>query len=87
MQIDGWWAFHASRPPAAFRVMAGIAVLLGMFGFPMMGLYTLLCVGAYLRPGEGIGLRGVDLILPVARAYRVWSLLVKATELDLPTKT
>ena len=51
-----------------------------------MAYWTLIAFGAYLRPGEALRLRGVDLSPPVPPTTTYWTLLVCPEDLGTPSK-
>ena len=53
----------------------------------MMGIWVLVCLGAYLRPSECMGMRRCDFIPPAGLLTNFWSILVCSEEADLIPKT
>ena len=76
-----------SRVGVAWPVVAGIAARLIANGFLFMAVYTILCFGAYLRPSEGLGLRGFSFVMPDNKISPFWSLLISASVLGVASKT
>ena len=82
---------HARVPPA-FPMICGVVVELKRVGREDMALAALIATSAYLRPGELLGLRGLDVVAPMAQfgpAYRHWSLVLGPASRPAarPTKT
>ena len=88
--LKGWRlkAPPRSRKPEALPVIMGLAaMMMAHLGSPAMGIWVLVCFGAYLRPSECMGLHRRDFIPPVGRMTNFWSLLVCAEDAGLVSKT
>ena len=82
------WHRHCparSRVPAPWIVVAMIVVEMLRMGEPAMACWVVISFWAYLRPSECMRLRRKDLIPPVPRVTRHWSLLVAPSEAGILT--
>ncbi len=52
-----------------------------------MGLWTVVTTAAYLRPGEAMALEPLNFVAPTPPAVPLWSILVRPSELEVPSKT
>ena len=87
--LVGWRRLRPphSRPPLAWEMVAGLAVLLAIRGFLQMALWVLITTSAYLRPGEAMALEPLNFAPAHPPGVPLWSLLVRPSELEIPSKT
>ena len=76
-----------SRRPQPLALWCALANQMIVHNFVEMAAFTLICVSAYLRPCEAVGLRRRCLVAPAPGVSQTWSLLVCPDEYLVATKT
>ena len=86
--LRGWRRLvpSRSRKPLPWSVWTAVCWRLVERGLSEMGLFVLLSVSLYTRPGELLAARRMDLVPPSSRALDYWALLVAPEEMLQPTK-
>ena len=87
--LKGWRRLTPgrSRRPMPLCFWCAVAARMSMRGKLSMGLFVLLTVSTYLRPGEAMGLLKEDLLRSAAGASSRWALLVNPERRGLRSKT
>ena len=78
-----------SRLPIPYPVVALLAMHALSLGLLEMTIYLLLTFALYMRPGEGLRLRKMDVVRPSSRqaGFQFWSVVLHPLEMGVSSKT
>ena len=76
-----------SRKPRSFIEICGIVNQLVLMNCLRVSIYVLVCFALYLRPSEGLHLKGRDLVPPAPGVSRYWCMVLNCEEDQRTSKT
>jgi hypothetical protein len=87
--LKGWQRLTpvVSRKPLPWPFWTFLAEEMVRSGRTSMGVFTVLCVSAYMRPSELMSVRRCDMIPPCRGVLAHWSMVLFPEEVGRPSKT